>query len=821
MTTASLDLSNAQTWSNNTLNPLTISSNVTMLSGAAVTLSGLGPTIVNGSVSMSGNRSINSSTSANSVINGIVSGSTFTFTKFGFGNLTLAGANTYTATALNGGNLIFDYAANSVDPLPSSQTLTLNQGNAALRGRAGSVVTDTLATAAFGPAVGADSNLTLNANGGPGIGLTISVFQSTTSLVSNFIDLSSSASNSLTITGFGASGQTASVGTDNVLISGNTTSTNRRATTIVRDATGYGFAKTATSTGGLVTRLTTGTTLDASVSSATTNYRLTNPGTLTRTAALDFQTLTIDSAAGAVVLDMANSNLLFSGVGRGILLTGNNDISITSTGSGTIAGSTSAYTYNYTSGAAVVTIGVPTVAGTGAYVYGGTGNYNYAASFAAVTQGYHFHSGNTRLTAAQNLNGLTSVPFVVAGGGVLEIGADLNGATAGDFTLTLKDYASSSSGITLYGDAGLSAFGANRLVNFGGATGLITWGSAGFLTTIGTPVDAGGVFKLSSTRSDSTIEIRNPINLGTASRVVDVANGSAVIDALLSGNLSGTAGSTAPAFTKNGLGMLVLSGDNAFSGVTTVNAGTLAVTGTMQNNGAANYLVAAPDDTLAGNAVLTRRVLAAASYTLGSATGLGATAISIDPVTSTSFNTTAAILAGTASSQADVSMQWRTRSVAESSGDNAILSDVVNLTGVAVVGASTDVFLLEMSYTDAALAALGMNEAAYAANGTLRLGWFNGSLWTSAVDGNSLASVKTFVGNQSSAAFLTSLGAAPLSSKLGSYGVDTANNKVWAVLDHNSEFAVIPEPSTLIVGSVFALGLLTYRMRRRKISNTV
>ncbi len=32
---------------------------------------------------------------------------------------------------------------------------------------------------------------------------------------------------------------------------------------------------------------------------------------------------------------------------------------------------------------------------------------------------------------------------------------------------------------------------------------------------------------------------------------------------------------------------------------------------------------------------------------------------------------------------------------------------------------------------------------------------------------------------------------------LGDWGVDTADHTVWAVLDHNSQFAVVPEPGTL------------------------
>ncbi len=58
---------------------------------------------------------------------------------------------------------------------------------------------------------------------------------------------------------------------------------------------------------------------------------------------------------------------------------------------------------------------------------------------------------------------------------------------------------------------------------------------------------------------------------------------------------------------------------------------------------------------------------------------------------------------------------------------------------------------------------------------------------------------------------------------LGTWGIDIDGNgtdgkgKVWAVLNHNSEFAVIPEPGTLVAGGFGMLGIAVAGLRRRRL----
>ena len=52
------------------------------------------------------------------------------------------------------------------------------------------------------------------------------------------------------------------------------------------------------------------------------------------------------------------------------------------------------------------------------------------------------------------------------------------------------------------------------------------------------------------------------------------------------------------------------------------------------------------------------------------------------------------------------------------------------------------------------------------------------------------------------------------SFRVGDWGGDVDNNTLWAAIDHNSQFAVIPEPKTYAL--LLGLGVLLISTKKRK-----
>lgn len=136
------------------------------------------------------------------------------------------------------------------------------------------------------------------------------------------------------------------------------------------------------------------------------------------------------------------------------------------------------------------------------------------------------------------------------------------------------------------------------------------------------------------------------------------------------------------------------------------------------------------------------------------------------------------------------------------------ISDVVNLSGT-----GDDVIVLSITYDPNDLSLGG-----YTSEEELKVGWLdeNTNLWVVATAGNlgnnANGDQRGFVG---SFADFQNIYGTDLSQYIGAYGVDVTGNSAWAVINHNSEFSVIPEPGTSLLLTVSGVGLLVFRRRRR------
>jgi uncharacterized membrane protein len=120
-----------------------------------------------------------------------------------------------------------------------------------------------------------------------------------------------------------------------------------------------------------------------------------------------------------------------------------------------------------------------------------------------------------------------------------------------------------------------------------------------------------------------------------------------------------------------------------------------------------------------------------------------------------------------------------------------------------------------------------------ASQGLIDLAWLNTALnqplglWQNATMGDfgtGLAGdvFQNYQGSWDSFAVANSITDSNVGNFLGSYGVDVADHTVWAVVNHNSQFAVVPEPSSLIllaIGGLASAGLAIRKRRRRRLPN--
>ncbi len=165
---------------------------------------------------------------------------------------------------------------------------------------------------------------------------------------------------------------------------------------------------------------------------------------------------------------------------------------------------------------------------------------------------------------------------------------------------------------------GFSAFGADRVVNLGGAAATMTWNGGGGA------IPTGATLILNSPHANAQIDFQNPIALNGAVRTIRVDDNpnSTADQALISGVLSGIGSS---GLNKAGAGTLVLSGANTYNGTTTVGEGTLLVNGTHTNStgGKAGAYTVAGGATLGGYGTITADVAVQSNGMLAPGNSIG------------------------------------------------------------------------------------------------------------------------------------------------------------------------------------------------------
>lgn len=501
------------------------------------------------------------------VVNDVNVGSIVVY-KNGTGTWRFAGTNmNYEGvTHLMAGDLVFDYS--SYDQLVApSNTVVLRGGQATFRGRTEGTTTATVDELRINNTFAYNyvcPKIVLDANGGDGLNVVVTNLNGLfldTPFFYTLLDLSSHPDNSLTLVNLG---EYITASTRGELMFGRW---NTQARAVLKTTDGYCFP---TINGAKQVVPPTLTALPTSEHSTSTRYLLSTPGTTTLTAGGgSIMSLTIDSNAGDVILDTGAFSVgpTVYAKGGGLLCRGTNNVTIMGT-TGGFACPLWSYINFLDPDQATLQLDFDIVSAHA--TWGGNGFTSYSGSGLGGIN-FTLCGGIFRLTKDQTLT--FSGDVVLTDGGVLEIGADLNGTTPGDFSLACGWSAGK---IALCGSAGFSAAGTDRVVNLGGASATLTWGStSGFLRHLEGP-DYGYAFKLSSPRADATLEFQNPIDLNGDSkevrrRTVDVANGSAAVDAILSGAISGSS-----TLIKAGDGTLKVTAAQSYDSLR-VHAGTFLV----------------------------------------------------------------------------------------------------------------------------------------------------------------------------------------------------------------------------------------------------
>jgi fibronectin-binding autotransporter adhesin len=703
-------------------------------------------------------------------------------TKVGTGTLTLSGANTYTGgTTINGGTLKL---ASANAPVNSTVTVNVDGGLAfdsstgtfALGGLAGSggFVVPTFATLQIG-SNNSDTTYSGVMTGG-----------------NSNITVTKTGTGTLTLSGASTTSTTTSINAGSVLLAN--ASALQNSTVQLNVGNGLEFAPSigAFRVGGL---------------SGSINFPLmdTNGAPVTLTLGMGSSSTYSGAMTGGGALVMAGGLQVLSGASTftgGTTVTGGQlDLSGVNVLSGTVT----------VNGGSLVLLNGRDLQNSTVVLNGG--GFSAGGSILGGLSGTRGFALSSTLQVGNN-NADTIYSGVISGNGSL--------TKIGTGNLTLSGINTLSGGMSV--NAGtLTLTGANTFSGFTFLNGgVLRLGNANALQNSRVQVNISGGLMFEPTIGAFTFGGMNNSTGSPSFALMDEAGAPIVLSVgnntttlTFSGKMTGPG-----SLTKIGTGTWTLSGVNSFSGLTTVAAGTLKVTGSLASEASNTTFVSAGSDFTSADII--RRVQAAGSYG-----GIGSTA---SGTVAGLLGSSADLRAGVNSSGSahDVAMQWRVRAMGDGPG---VGSDVLNLTGMSPATGThvqTDPFALQMTYTPTGL---GGDENVLAAEGLLVLGWLDTTmnqpfgLWENATAGNFGTGLPgdVFPNVQSSwdaFAAANAITDANVGNFLGSYGVDVAHHTVWAVVNHNSQFAAVPEPASwellaaavALVGGLRAIGV---RPRRR------